>query len=339
MHEKHSGLRADEREALEAAKNSLVAFKFMPGPNNAWEEHDEQNLQLVESALTSEQGLTTCNCRWDGEEPVAQCELHAAHVEAIRDWATRAKDAEAKLRAALSPQPATSEEREALVQRLRDWRPSFKGLETAAPLIRAAADALAQPAAPVALNPIARRRVFDAIAGAYDLGYSDRKAGRIGAAKEVEIDHGGALIAALEKALSASPQPAQQPVESEPRITLTGYQLREALEFLAPDGTAEQLEQELCVSIGSPKDDDGNEWPRGPVCWLEEYPEEGCLPLTGEATPPAAAEPSDAELDELLGRPGCGILYLQQDAPVPGWTREQVHQAMRAALAKFGGRQ
>ncbi len=44
--------------------------------------------------------LTTCNCRWDGDnQQVQTCELHLAHLCAIHDWAERAKEAEAKLAA------------------------------------------------------------------------------------------------------------------------------------------------------------------------------------------------------------------------------------------------
>lgn len=43
--------------------------------------------------------LTTCNCRWDGEKQVQQCTLHEAHVDAIHEWAERAKTAEATLAA------------------------------------------------------------------------------------------------------------------------------------------------------------------------------------------------------------------------------------------------
>jgi hypothetical protein len=39
-----------------------------------------------------------CSCRWKGEEQVQQCTLHAAHIEAIHEWAERAKAAEAKLK-------------------------------------------------------------------------------------------------------------------------------------------------------------------------------------------------------------------------------------------------
>lgn len=42
--------------------------------------------------------LQTCNCRWDGDTQVQQCTLHEAHVDAIHEWADRAKEAEAKLR-------------------------------------------------------------------------------------------------------------------------------------------------------------------------------------------------------------------------------------------------
>ena len=52
----------------------------------------------------------TCNCRWDGEVQVQQCTLHEAHVDAIHEWAERAKAAEAKLKA----QPAPVQEAAAL---------------------------------------------------------------------------------------------------------------------------------------------------------------------------------------------------------------------------------
>lgn len=41
-------------EALRAAKNTLVAFKFLPGEANRWEEHDEDNLALVDTALAQQ---------------------------------------------------------------------------------------------------------------------------------------------------------------------------------------------------------------------------------------------------------------------------------------------
>lgn len=62
-----------------------------------------------------------------------------------------------------------------------------------------------QAAEPVALGPLARRRVFDYIRGAYDLGYNDARNAKAvpgdGApgykGRNVEADHGGALLNAL----------------------------------------------------------------------------------------------------------------------------------------------
>ena len=60
--------------------------------------------QELEAAL-AEPTLQTCNCRWDGEVQVQQCTLHEAHVDAIKEWAQRAKFAEKKLAALAEPCP------------------------------------------------------------------------------------------------------------------------------------------------------------------------------------------------------------------------------------------
>jgi len=54
-------------------------------------------------AALAEPTLQTCNCRWDGEVQVQQCTLHEAHVDAIHEWAERAKKAEKKLAALAEP--------------------------------------------------------------------------------------------------------------------------------------------------------------------------------------------------------------------------------------------
>lgn len=41
----------DLLEALECAKNSLVAFKLLPGDANRWEESDEANLAVVDRGI------------------------------------------------------------------------------------------------------------------------------------------------------------------------------------------------------------------------------------------------------------------------------------------------
>ena len=82
----------------------------------------------------------------------------------------------------------------------------------------------AQPAPvqePVALHAMAKRRIFDAIRGAYDLGYNDARGARavhgdsaLGyKGRDVEADHGGALFSALERYTtpSAQPAPVQEP--------------------------------------------------------------------------------------------------------------------------------
>ena len=67
-----------------------------------------------------------------------------------------------------------------------------------------------------------------------------------------------------------------------PPVVLNGYQLKEALEFLAPDDTDEQLEEEVCIALRDKGQDiDGHEAPRGIYCWLDEYPEEGSILLGG----------------------------------------------------------
>jgi hypothetical protein len=74
---------------------------------------------------------------------------------------------------------------------------------------------------PVALHAMAKRRVFDAIRGAYDLGYNDaRNAQAIPGdsapgykGRDVEADHGNALMHALERYTippAAQPAPVQE---------------------------------------------------------------------------------------------------------------------------------
>lgn len=88
--------------------------------------------------------------------------------------------------------------------------------------LREALEAAPEPAAvgqePVALGPLAKRRVFDYIRGAYDLGYNDARNARAVPGdnapgykgRDVEVDHGGALFNALRACITA-PQPARQP--------------------------------------------------------------------------------------------------------------------------------
>jgi hypothetical protein len=90
--------------------------------------------------------------------------------------------------------------------------------ERFAELVRADERAIAAQPAPVVQEPVAmaKRRVFDAIRGAYDLGYNDARGARAVhgdsapgyKGRDVEADHGGALFSALERYTTP---PAAQP--------------------------------------------------------------------------------------------------------------------------------
>jgi len=96
----------------------------------------------------------------------------------------------------------------------------------------------AQPAPvqePVSLHAMAKRRVFDAIRGAYDLGYNDARRARAVhgdsapgyKGRDVESDHGGALISALERYTAP---PAAQPAVPD---ALTSADIQEHIEYVA----------------------------------------------------------------------------------------------------------
>lgn len=85
-----------------------------------------------------------------------------------------------------------------------------------------------------------------------------------------------------------------QPSPVRSSLLINGYQLRDALEFIAPDGTAEQLESEARIEW---RQQDADFLEAGLYAWCAEYPEEGCVLLDEE---PATAQPSPAsDLDPL----------------------------------------
>lgn len=91
-----------------------------------------------------------------------------------------------------------------------------------------------------------------------------------------------------------------------PALTMTGYQLEEALGFIAPDSTAEQLEQSVDLQHGPERTHDEGTDPAGLRCWLTEYPEEGAIHLNEQpaagAAPPSAAELLRQALCRMNGR-------------------------------------
>ena len=92
-------------KALKRAKDSLVAFKFVPGDANRWEESDEENLAAVNSAIAA----AAADAR---QERILQ-DMHDAGREIDRVMAEAAPKVvrltEAEVAAALNlfPQPSS----------------------------------------------------------------------------------------------------------------------------------------------------------------------------------------------------------------------------------------
>ncbi len=103
------------------------------------------------------------------------------------------------------------------------------------------------------------------------------------------------------------PAPAAVAEPSGPILRLNGFQLRDALAFIAPDGTDDQLATEACIQRGPARTDGEDSDPAGMFCWYSDYPEEGSMRL-GEsaadcfATAPAAVaqDMTDADMDRLI---------------------------------------
>ncbi|EPM7254402.1 TPA: hypothetical protein ACRM5L_004645 [Pseudomonas aeruginosa] len=109
------------------------------------------------------------------------------------------------------------------------------------------------------------------------------------------------LYPLLLQARAALAQPS--PVRSS--LLINGYQLRAALDFIAPDGTAEQLESEACIEW---RQQDADFLEAGLYAFCAEYPEEGGVLLDEEPTSsqpsPAQAEQAEAEAErpEVVAR-------------------------------------
>lgn len=93
------------------------------------------------------------------------------------------------------------------------------------------------------------------------------------------------------QARAALAQPS--PVRSS--LLINGYQLRAALDFIAPDGTAEQLESEACIEW---RQQDADFLEAGLYAFCAEYPEEGSVLLDEE---PTTAQPSPLQSEQAEG--------------------------------------
>ncbi|HEP7942736.1 TPA: hypothetical protein VDT27_001020 [Pseudomonas aeruginosa] len=107
------------------------------------------------------------------------------------------------------------------------------------------------------------------------------------------VEHMAAEIADLRAAL-AQPSPVRS------SLLINGYQLRAALDFIAPDGTAEQLKSEACIEW---RQQDADFLEAGLYAFCAEYPEEGGVLLDEEPTTaqpsPLQSEQAEAERPEV----------------------------------------
>lgn len=98
----------------------------------------------------------------------------------------------------------------------------------------------------------------------------------------------------LSRALAAATAP--KPAAPVQQITLTGNQLRQALDFINPDGPADELQcgDDLTFGVRQHQDDDGAV-STGMCCWNDDTDGE-VLPLTDEWTAPAQPDQRQAQV-------------------------------------------
>lgn len=89
------------------------------------------------------------------------------------------------------------------------------------------------------------------------------------------------------------PAPAAGDAQKEPMIVLSGQQLLDALEFVAPDREPLQLECTVAIQFGEGHSGAGH------YCWLDDSPDEGAILLRPE---PDTTDELDSVLDELAAQ-------------------------------------
>lgn len=112
---------------------------------------------------------------------------------------------------------------------------------------------------PLTLGPLAKRNIYDAIRGAYDLGYNDARNARTVPGdsapgydgRSVEEDHGGALFNTLNRRLAATPEPVGEPlsdvVEKKLRTLMGAVNSYEKATGIG--GAYAETVQEVCNSL------------------------------------------------------------------------------------------
>ncbi|WP_218921192.1 hypothetical protein [Burkholderia sp. ABCPW 11] len=105
---------------------------------------------------------------------------------------------------------------------------------------------------------------------------------------------GGYTIEVPATAQINEPSPKDRIIVNGDPLTLSGAQLLEALDLIAPDRDRDQLETELTFQRG-----DGHSG-NGMYCWLTECPGEGALFIDGSTAIPTEAAHAPAEAREGL---------------------------------------
>ncbi len=118
----------------------------------------------------------------------------------------------------------------------------------------------------------------------------------------LNLDQPADIAAWNTRAASPVDQPAAAPIDepsvngtimfSGDSLTLSGAQLLEALDFIAPDRDADQLESEVTIQYGE------GHTGKGMYCWCTDYPEEGAIFIDGSTAVPAAPAPAPSSADE-----------------------------------------
>lgn len=101
--------------------------------------------------------------------------------------------------------------------------------------------------------------------------------------------------------------PSAQPAPTERRsVILTAYQLRQALDLVAPDYDTDpdQREQEASIEwCAACTSTDGEPMAEGYRCWLSDCPEEGCIPL--DRDPPEDGDHAAPVVEAQCAECGC----------------------------------
>lgn len=137
---------------------------------------------------------------------------------------------------------------------------------------------------------------------------------------------------------SGAPAAEAEPTDKlAPTLILTGAQLLEALDLVAPDRTADQFESEVSFQYGN-----GHSG-KGMYCWITDYPDEGASLLDGSTVSAQAVAADGAQLDQQAameagwakhsGKPWYGGLGVTRGTWEEAWRQGAGWMESRAAVS------